>query len=68
MQQKFQEAETLLLEANQALQQMPKAPRNLQHEALPGLVRLYEAWNQPEKAAEWQQKLDAFEKAPPQKK
>ena len=67
-QQKFPEAEALLLEANEALQQNPADQRELQRDALSALVRLYEAWDKPDKASEWQEKLAAFEKAGPEKK
>jgi serine/threonine protein kinase/tetratricopeptide (TPR) repeat protein len=62
-QQKFPEAEALLLEANEALHQKPADQRKLQREALTSLVSLYEAWGQSDKASEWRQKLAAFDKA-----
>lgn len=61
-QNKFTEAEAALIEGHAALQEIPEAPKQRHRYALTGLVRLYEAWNQPEKAAVWQEKLDAFEK------
>ncbi len=60
-QQKFPEAETLLLEAHEALQQMQKAPRELLREYHLSLVRLYENWDKPDKASEWRQKFAAFD-------
>ena len=62
-QKKFQEAEPLLLQGYEGMKQcearIPSASRIRLVEALQRLVALYTAWNKPEKAAEWQKKLDA---------
>ena len=60
---RFIEAEAILLESYEALQQSKEPDRKYKGDALTRLVRLYEAWEKPEKAAEWQQKLDGFDKA-----
>jgi serine/threonine protein kinase/tetratricopeptide (TPR) repeat protein len=59
---KFTEAESLLLEGSETLQQDAKADRTSKREAITRLVRLYEAWNKPDKTAEWRKKLAAFDK------
>ena len=60
---KLAEAETLLLEGSQQLQASQSADRKYKRDALERLVRLYEAWGQPEKLSEAQQTLAAFDKA-----
>jgi hypothetical protein len=59
---KLAEAESLLLESHEQLQKESRE-RKYNRDALQRLVRLYEAWNKPDKRAEWQQKLELFEKA-----
>ena len=59
---KFVEAESLLLEGNEALEQGEKVDRKYQRDSLVRLGRLYEAWGKREKAAVWQQKLADFDK------
>lgn len=58
---KFTEAEPLLLEGNEALQQSKDVGSIYQRDALIRLVRFYEAWEKPDKAAEWQRRLDEFD-------
>jgi hypothetical protein len=68
-QKKYADAEPLLIESCQGLQQrqanMPpylNAPRRIT-ESLQRLVQLYDAWGKPAQAAEWKQKLAAFQQA-----
>jgi serine/threonine protein kinase/tetratricopeptide (TPR) repeat protein len=65
---KFAEAETLMLEGNERLQQGKSADHNYQHDALERLVRLYQAWDaaapnagNSTQAEEWKKKLDALQ-------
>jgi hypothetical protein len=57
------EAESLLLNAHEALRQGQTASPTDKHDALERLVRLYEAWDKPEQLAEWRMKLAELEKA-----
>jgi hypothetical protein len=59
---KLAEAEALLVEGNAELQQSQSAGSKYKRDALERLVRLYEAWNKPDKLAEWQQKLEEFKR------
>ena len=68
-QKKYADAEPLLLESCQGLQQRQaslaphlNAPRRIT-ESLERLVQLYDAWGKPAQAAEWKQKLAAFQQA-----
>jgi hypothetical protein len=68
-QKNYADAEPLLLESCQGLQQrqaslLPflNAPRRIT-ESLERLVQLYDAWGKPAQAAEWKQKLAAFQQA-----
>jgi hypothetical protein len=68
-QKNYADAEPLLLESCQGLQQrqasLPpylNAPRRIT-EAHQRLVQLYDAWGKPAPAAEWKQKLAAFQQA-----
>jgi eukaryotic-like serine/threonine-protein kinase len=68
-QKNYADAEPLLLESCQGLQQrqasLPpylNAPRRIT-ESLERLVQLYDAWGTPAQAAEWKQKLAAFQQA-----
>ena len=68
-QKKYADAEPLLLQGCQGLQQrqasLPpylNAPRRIT-ESLERLVQLYDAWGNPAPAAEWKQKLAAFQQA-----
>ena len=68
-QKNYADAEPLLLESCQGLQQrrasLPpylNAPRRIT-EALERLVQLYDAWGKPAPAAEWKKKLAAFQEA-----
>ncbi len=54
-QRKFAEAEPLLLEGYEGLKRAKASARRLD-EARGRVVQLYEAWGQPEKAAEWKAK------------
>jgi tetratricopeptide (TPR) repeat protein len=49
----FKEAETLLLTCYQALQDARGTPPRRRLEALERIVKLYEAWGKPAKAAQW---------------
>ena len=53
------EAETALLEAHQTLTAALGPAHKKTIKSLRSLVALYEAWNKPDLAAEWQAKLDA---------
>jgi hypothetical protein len=57
---KLAEAEPLLLEGQEAVQQHPAAERQYKRNALERLVRLYEAWDKPDHAAQWRTSLDVF--------
>jgi serine/threonine protein kinase/tetratricopeptide (TPR) repeat protein len=59
---KFNEAEALLLESARALGSNGRVGRKYRRDAFVRLVRLYEAWRQPAKAAEWREKAAAFDK------
>jgi tetratricopeptide (TPR) repeat protein len=68
-QKDYAEAEPFLLESCKGLQQHQtsfppslNAPRRIK-ESLERLVQLYEAWGKPAKAAEWKEKLAAFQQA-----
>ena len=68
-QKNYSEAEPLLTESCQGLQQHQassapflNAPRRIK-ESLERLVQLYDAWGKPAKAAEWKEKLAAFQQA-----
>ena len=68
-QKNYAEAEPLLLQSYQGLQQrqasLPpilNAPRRIT-EALERLVQLYDAWGKPAQAAEWKKKLTEFQQA-----
>lgn len=64
-QKKYAEAEPLLLAGYQGLKQredvLPAAGKSCLSHSLNRLVRLYESWGKPAKAAEWKQKLTEFE-------
>jgi serine/threonine protein kinase len=57
---KLYEAEPLLLEVHGQLPQKGFEPK-YQRDARVRLVRLYEAWDKPDKRDEWQRKLDEFD-------
>jgi hypothetical protein len=68
-QKNYAAAEPLLLQGHAGLQQrqasLPpylNAPRRIT-ESLQRLVQLYDAWGKPAQAAEWKQKLAAFQQA-----
>ena len=61
-QAKLSEAESLLLEGHERLQKAP-AEEKYKRDALQRIVRLYEAWNKPDKRSEWEQKVELFDKA-----
>ena len=62
-QKKFQDAEPLLVKGYQGMKdretKIPPTANTRLSEAVQRLVDLYTAWDKPEKAAEWQTKLDA---------
>ena len=58
---KLAEAETLLLEGNEALQKGEKVDNKYKRDSLTRLVRLYDALEEPEKVVEWRKKLDEFD-------
>ncbi|MFN0126191.1 MAG: tetratricopeptide repeat protein [Verrucomicrobiales bacterium] len=58
---KLNEAEPLLLEGCERVQ-TGATDDKYKRDALERLVRLYEAWNKPDKRAEWQQKLEWLDK------
>jgi hypothetical protein len=60
---KLSEAESLVIESGEALLGNKAATRHNQRDALVLIVRFYEAAIQPGKVAEWQRKLDTFDKA-----
>jgi tetratricopeptide (TPR) repeat protein len=57
---KLSEAESLLLEGREEVQRGASGEK-YKRDALQRIVRLYEAWNKPDKHSEWQQKLELFE-------
>ena len=68
-QKNYAAAEPLLIESCQGLEQRQaslsphlNAPRRIT-ESLERLVQLYDAWGKPAQAAEWKQKLAAFQQA-----
>ena len=60
---KLREAETLLQESNKALQPSDTVPKHYKRDSFTRLVRLYEVWEKPDKAAEWRKKVEDFDKA-----
>ena len=52
----YAEAEALLLPSYEILQAFPGLPARRKADALDHVVKLYEAWNKPEKAAAWRAK------------
>jgi tetratricopeptide (TPR) repeat protein len=54
--QRYAEAEPLLLTGYEALQKDDAAPPRVLREAHERLVKLYEAWDKPDKAQEWRDK------------
>jgi len=59
---KFEEAETLLLEGQEGLAEIPYAYYTDEGPAaIERLVRLYELWNKPDEAAIWQAKLETLQ-------
>jgi len=70
-QKKYTEAEALLLSGYEGMKQREnniRDRRKLFTEGLQGLVQLYEATGQPDKAVEWKQKLAEFDTAEAQRK
>jgi len=73
-QQKFAEAENLMVPGYEGMRQrLDKLPRQVRvsketthrvTKAIQGIVALYEAWGKPEKAFEWRAKLSAGEQQP----
>jgi len=62
---KLAEAETLLLEGHQRLQESKSTDKKYKRDALERLTRLYQAWGKPDPLSEWQQQLEAFDKTKP---
>ena len=60
---KFTEAEAMLLQSQSALQQSINAEMKYQRDAFTRLIRFYEVSEKPASVAEWQQKLETFDKA-----
>ena len=56
---RYAAAEPLLLQSYGALKDKPAAPPLRKLQALERIVKLYEGWGKPEKAAEWRKKLPA---------
>ncbi|MCG8408672.1 MAG: serine/threonine-protein kinase [Phycisphaerales bacterium] len=56
-QRRYKEAEEALLEAHEILEIHSKKDAGIKVMAIQSLVRLYEAWDRPQTAAEWQAKL-----------
>ena len=57
---KYAEAERMLLAGYHGLESIAPGPKWLKH-SIQRIVTLYTDWGKPEKAAEWQAKLDALE-------
>ena len=55
--ERYDDAETALLEAHEILVASLGAEHPQTLKVLPNLVELYEAWGKPDKAAEWGAKL-----------
>jgi hypothetical protein len=55
----FKDAETLVLTTYQTLQDARGTPPSRRVEALERIVKLYESWSKPEKAAAWRVKRPA---------
>ncbi len=71
--EQFKEAESLLLAAHEGLKQRqaqihPADRPAVLASSLVWLVRLYEAWDRPEEAAQWRKRLEAFKASLPKKK
>jgi hypothetical protein len=71
-QKKYAEAEPVLLAGAEALEQhaakTPAPDKSRLADAITSLVQLYEATNQPDKAAAWRAKLDTKQSPPPASK
>jgi tetratricopeptide (TPR) repeat protein len=61
-QSRFGEAEALLQRSYETLEKATGAPPLRRREAVDRLIRLYESWDKPEKAAEWRAKRDPVTK------
>ena len=55
---KYAEAESLLLESNAVLRSVQAGNDDLAREVCQKLVDLYEAWDKPERAADWHARLE----------
>jgi tetratricopeptide (TPR) repeat protein len=60
---KLTESEALMLEGNNVVQRDDKVENHYKRAALTRLVRLYQVWDKPAQAAEWQRKLANFDQA-----
>ena len=58
MLRRYAEAEPLLLSSHAAIQKL--ADVEAHHRAVDKLVKLYEAWEKPDKASEWRAKMPAL--------
>jgi hypothetical protein len=67
-QERYAEAEPILVGGYEGLvvheNEIPKWSKNAVTDALDHLIRLYDAWGKPEKAAEWREKLLKTEPPP----
>ncbi|HWN96115.1 MAG TPA: tetratricopeptide repeat protein [Methylomirabilota bacterium] len=57
---KVADAESLLVRGQELMEQSTSVARKYKRDGMERLVRLYEAWNKPDQAADWQAKLEAF--------
>ena len=62
-QDKFEQAETLLLESYQGLEDNPATPGIRKQEAIERIIELYNAWEKQEQAAEWQNKISVLQQS-----
>jgi non-specific serine/threonine protein kinase/serine/threonine-protein kinase len=59
-QRRYAEAEPHLLKAETRLREARTRPRRYYRQAVEQLVKLYQSWNKPDQAAQWQKELMAF--------
>jgi tetratricopeptide (TPR) repeat protein len=64
-QQKFAEAEPLLLAGHKGMKDKPKVPETRRRESIARLVKLYEVWEEPAQAAAWRATLAEFDREHP---
>jgi len=63
-QRKFAEAESVLLKSSEQLQANRQATAEPKRQAVERIVKLYEAWDRPDQAASWRQRLQEFNAQP----